>query len=75
MSDNNLLEAHNNWQIMRAQILDSNNDRSMNMVIRECDQLIINAIYSARSIAHRVQWDFYEAKRLAKEVSSKEDEQ
>lgn len=63
---NSLLEACNNWQIQRAEILDRNPD--MTMTIQKLDMMIEYAVRSAMDIAHRVDWDFREAERLAKQV-------
>lgn len=67
-----LLEMQNQWQIIRAGILEKNSDTSMKMVINECDRMIVSAISSACNIAHRVSWDFFEAKRIVDELVSKE---
>lgn len=64
---NSLLEACNEWQIARAEMLARNPE--MRMTIDELDSMIRNAVYAARSIAHRADWDFREAERLAKEVA------
>ncbi|HFT4484561.1 MULTISPECIES: hypothetical protein [Klebsiella pneumoniae complex] len=63
---NSLLEACNNWQIQRAEILDRNPD--MTMTIQKLDMMVEYAVRSAMDIAHRVDWDFREAERLAKQV-------
>ncbi|MEH9439601.1 hypothetical protein [Klebsiella quasipneumoniae] len=63
---NSLLEACNNWQIQRAEILDRNPD--MTMTIQKLDMMVEYAVRSAIDIAHRVDWDFREAERLAKQV-------
>lgn len=63
---NSLLEACNNWQIQRAEILDRNPD--MTMTIQKLDMMVEYAVRSAMDIAHRVDWDFQEAERLAKQV-------
>jgi hypothetical protein len=62
---NSLLETCNNWQIQRAEILSRNPD--MAMTIDNLDTLIERTVRSAIDIAHRVDWDFREAERLAKE--------
>lgn len=62
---NSLLETCNNWQIHRAEILSRNPD--MAMTIDNLDTLIERTVRSAIDIAHRVDWDFREAERLAKE--------
>ncbi|HGZ0615429.1 TPA: hypothetical protein ACN9T6_004982, partial [Escherichia coli] len=59
------LETCNNWQIQRAEILSRNPD--MAMTIDNLDTLIERTVRSAIDIAHRVDWDFREAERLAKE--------
>ncbi|HDU2704559.1 TPA: hypothetical protein RFC41_002479 [Klebsiella pneumoniae] len=63
---NSLLEACNNWQIQRAEILDRNPD--MTMTIQKLDMMVEYAVLSAMDIAYRVDWDFREAERLAKQV-------
>ncbi|EPL9899029.1 hypothetical protein ACNF08_07245 [Escherichia coli] len=55
----------NNWQIQRAEILSRNPD--MAMTIDNLDTLIERTVRSAIDIARRVDWDFREAERLAKE--------
>lgn len=65
---NSLLESCNHWQIRRAEILARNPD--MDMTIQKLDMMIDHAVRSAIDIAHRVDWDFREAERLAKEVSA-----
>lgn len=62
---NSLLETCNNWQIQRAEILSRNPD--MAMTIDNLDTLIERTVRSAIDIARRVDWDFREAERLAKE--------
>ena len=62
---NSLLETCNNQQIQRAEILSRNPD--MAMTIDNLDTLIERTVRSAIDIAHRVDWDFREAERLAKE--------
>ncbi len=62
---NSLLETCNNRQIQRAEILSRNPD--MAMTIDNLDTLIERTVRSAIDIAHRVDWDFREAERLAKE--------
>ena len=49
---NSLLEACNNWQIQRAEILDRNPD--MTMTIQKLDMMVEYAVRSAMDIAHRV---------------------
>lgn len=63
---NSLLEACNNWQIQRAEILARNPE--MNLTIQSLDMMIENSVRSAIGIAHRVDWDFREAERAAKRV-------
>ncbi|AWV45823.1 hypothetical protein CD201_15190 [Hafnia alvei] len=70
---NSLLENCNNWQILRAEILDRNPD--MAMTIQSLDTMIEHSVRSAIAIAHRVDWDFREAARLAKEVAAPAQEQ
>ncbi|WP_158784984.1 hypothetical protein [Pantoea sp. BAV 3049] len=65
---NRLLEICNDWQIMRAGILERNPD--LNLIIRECDSLIESAVSSAHSIAHRVEWDTREAAKIAAKISA-----
>ncbi|EJQ6580068.1 hypothetical protein AACI86_003784 [Escherichia coli] len=62
---NSLLETCNNWQIQRAEILSRNPD--MAITIDNLDTLIERTVRSAIDIARRVDWDFREAERLAKE--------
>lgn len=62
-----LLETCNNWQIQRAEILSRNPDMAMTMTIDNLDTLIERTVRSAIDIARRVDWDFREAERLAKE--------
>ena len=64
---NSLLETCNHWQIHRAEILARNHD--MQMTIDSLDRLIERTVHSAIDIAHRVDWDFREAERLAKQVT------
>ena len=61
-----LLETCNNWQIQRAEILARNPD--MAMTVQKLDMMIEHAVRSAIEISHRVDWDFREAERLAKQV-------
>ncbi|WP_163280506.1 hypothetical protein [Enterobacter cloacae] len=63
---NPLLETCNRWQIQRAEILARNPE--MAMTIDSLDTLIERTVRSAIDIAHRVDWDFSEAERKAKEV-------
>lgn len=63
---NSLLEACNNWQIQRAEILSRNPD--MIMTIQKLDMMVEYAVRSAIDIANRVDWDFREAERLAKQA-------
>lgn len=63
---NSLLEACNNWQIQRAEILARNPD--MTLTIQKLDMMVEYSVRSAIDIAHRVDWDFREAERLAKQV-------
>ncbi|CAH3841093.1 hypothetical protein SS21_23490 [Enterobacter roggenkampii] len=63
---NPLLETCNRWQIQRAEILARNPE--MAMTIDSLDTLIDRTVRSAIDIAHRVDWDFSEAERKAKEV-------
>ncbi|QCT21816.1 hypothetical protein FEM41_20235 [Jejubacter calystegiae] len=67
-----LLEACNDWQIQRAEIL--NRNQEMKMTIKELDEMILRAVNYASFIAHRVDWDFHEAEKRAKEID-KEAEQ
>ncbi|TDX18518.1 hypothetical protein EDF88_1004 [Buttiauxella sp. BIGb0552] len=64
---NSLLESCNNWQIQRAELLARNPDIAM--TIQKLDIMVEHAVRSAIDIAHRVDWDFREAERLAKQVS------
>jgi len=64
---NSLLETCNHWQIKRSAILDRNPD--MAMTIQELDIMVEHAVRSAIDIAHRVDWDFSEAEKRAKEVA------
>lgn len=64
---NSLLETCNHWQIHRAETLARNPD--MDMTIQRLDAMIEGAVHSAIDIAHRVDWDFREAERLAKQVA------
>ena len=68
---NSLLETCNRWQIQRAVILERNPD--MAMTFDALDDMIGNAVRSALVIAHRVEWDFREAERLAKLVAESGD--
>lgn len=61
---NSLLEICNGWQIQRAEILARNPD--MAMTIQQLDMMVEHAVRSAINIAHRVDWDFREAERVAK---------
>lgn len=63
---NSLLEACNNWQIQRAEILARNPD--MTLTIQKLDMMVEYSVRSAIDIAHRVDWDFREAEHLAKPV-------
>ncbi|HDZ2095840.1 TPA: hypothetical protein RRZ80_005122 [Klebsiella pneumoniae] len=63
---NSLLEACNNWQIQRAEIL--SRDPDMIMTIQKLDMMVEYAVRSAIDIANRVDWDFREAERLAKQA-------
>ncbi|WP_368755188.1 hypothetical protein [Klebsiella oxytoca] len=63
---NSLLETCNNWQIQRAEILARNPD--MAMTVQKLDMMIEHAVRSVIEISHRVDWDFREAERLAKQV-------
>ncbi|MGU3413750.1 hypothetical protein ACLBW0_08550 [Enterobacteriaceae bacterium C34A] len=65
---NSLLETCNYWQIHRAKILADNPE--MAMTIDNLDSLIERTVRSAIEIAHRVDWDFREADRRAKEVAA-----
>lgn len=65
---NSLLETCNHWQIHRAEILARNPD--MAMTIDSLDTLIEKTVRSAIDIAHRVDWDFREAEKRAKEVAA-----
>ncbi|MGX9740996.1 hypothetical protein [Pseudocitrobacter corydidari] len=64
---NSLLETCNHWQILRAELLARNPD--IGMTINQLDSLIERTVRSAIEIAHRVDWDFREAERLAKQVA------
>jgi hypothetical protein len=64
---NSLLETCNRWQIQRAVILERNPD--MRIIIDGLDMMIEHAVRSAITIAHRVDFDFREAERLAKQVA------
>lgn len=64
---NSLLETSNRWQIQRAVILERNPD--MRIIIDGLDMMIEHAVRSAITIAHRVDFDFREAERLAKQVA------
>lgn len=63
---NSLLETCNNWQIQRAELLARNPDIAM--TIQKLDIMVEHAVRSAIDIAHRVDWDFREAERLANQV-------
>ncbi|ENZ8715501.1 hypothetical protein ACHBI6_001880 [Klebsiella aerogenes] len=63
---NSLLETCNSWQIQRAEILKRNPD--MTLTVQKLDMMIEHAVRSAIEISHRVDWDFREAERLAKQV-------
>jgi len=67
---NTLLEICNRWQIQRAIILEKN--PGMAMTLDALDDMISNAVRSALTISHRVDWDFREAEILAKKVSEEE---
>lgn len=62
---NSLLETCNHWQIHRAETLARNPD--MQMTIDSLDRMIERTVHSAIEIAHRVDLDFREAERLAKQ--------
>jgi hypothetical protein len=64
---NSLLETCNRWQIQRAVILERN--PGMAITLDSLDDMIANSVRSALTIAHRVDFDFREAERLAKQVS------
>jgi hypothetical protein len=64
---NSLLETCNHWQIHRAEILARNPE--MQMTIDSLDTLIERTVRSSIEIAHRVDWDFHEAERRAKQVA------
>lgn len=64
---NSLLETCNRWQIQRAVILERNPD--MAMTLDALDDMIGHSVRSALTIAHRVDWDFREAEKLAKQVA------
>ena len=68
---NTLLEICNRWQIQRALILDRN--PRMGVTLDSLDDMIANSVRSALTIAHRVDWDFREAERLAKQVAESGD--
>ncbi|HIH9462866.1 TPA: hypothetical protein ACYU77_002977 [Klebsiella variicola subsp. variicola] len=63
---NSLLEVCNNWQIQRAEILDRNPE--MTLTIQKLDMMVEYAVQSEMDIAHRVDLDFREAERLAKQA-------
>lgn len=63
---NSLLEICNGWQIQRAEILARNPD--MTLTIQQLDMMVEHAVRSAINISHRVDWDFREAERVAKQV-------
>lgn len=67
---NSLLEACNNWQIQRAEILARNPD--MALTIQELDMMVEKSARAAISIAHRVDWDFREAARIAEKENHRE---
>lgn len=62
-----LLETCNRWQIQRAVILERNPE--MAMTLDSLDDMIGYTVRSALTIAHRVDWDFREAEKRAKEVA------
>ncbi|MFC6121752.1 hypothetical protein ACFPZP_11910 [Citrobacter bitternis] len=64
---NSLLDAQNQWQIRRAIILNDNPE--MALTIQYLDSMVEKAVRSAIEIAHRVDWDFREAEKRAKEVA------
>ncbi|SXZ03434.1 hypothetical protein [Klebsiella pneumoniae] len=64
---NPLLETCNKWQIHRAELLARNPEIAT--TIDHLDSLIERTVRSAMEIAHRVDWDFREAERLAKQAS------
>ncbi|WP_426785078.1 hypothetical protein ACP3TB_13665 [Rahnella variigena] len=64
---NSLLESCNRWQIMRAVILERN--PGMAMTLDALDDMIRHSVRSALTIAHRVDWDFREAEKLAKQLA------
>ncbi|AUU92387.1 hypothetical protein C2U55_26635 [Enterobacteriaceae bacterium ENNIH3] len=64
---NSLLDAQNQWQIRRAIILKDNPE--MALTIEYLDSMVEKAVRSAIEIAHRVDWDFREAGKRAKEVA------
>ncbi|GKW24353.1 hypothetical protein PEC311524_19470 [Pectobacterium carotovorum subsp. carotovorum] len=63
---NTLLEAQNDWQIRRAIILDKNPEIAL--TIQYLDSMVEKSVRSAIDIAHRVDFDFREAERIAKEL-------
>lgn len=63
---NSLLETCNNWQILRAEIL--NRNPNMAMTIQKLDGMAEQSVRQAIEIAHRVDWDISEAERKAKVV-------
>lgn len=65
---NTLLEVQNEWQIRRAIILDKNPE--MALTIQYLDTMVEKSVRSAIDIAHRVDFDFREAERIAKELKS-----
>ena len=64
---NSLLETCNSWQIQRAILLEKNPDIAL--TIDALDMMIEHTVRSAKTIAHRVDWDFREAEKRAKEVA------
>lgn len=64
---NSLLESCNRWQIMRAVILERN--PGMAMTLDALDDMIRHSVRSALTIAHRLDWDFREAEKLAKQLA------
>ncbi|VEB97388.1 Uncharacterised protein [Cedecea lapagei] len=64
------LEACNNWQILRAEILARNPD--MALTIQELDMMVERSARAAMNIAHRIDWDFSEAARIAEKENQRE---
>lgn len=64
---NSLLETCNSWQIQRAILLEKNPE--MGITLNYLDSMVEHAVNSAINIAHRVDWDFREAEKRAKEVA------